>query len=104
MAKVTKKKIKFVPSASEDVVAHRIYVAPDPDELTFASPMVEVTMPDTEVIVPDEFPGFPLRDVEYKIGVTAVDDIGNESDMTIVQAPFDFSAPDAPTGVEILDA
>lgn len=103
MGRVTKKKIKFIASTSEDVAAHRIYVAPAPDELTYASPMVELLMPDVEVIVPDEFPGFPLRDVMYKIGVTAIDDIGNESDMVILDAPFDFSAPDAPTGVEVVD-
>lgn len=104
MAKVIKKKIKFIPSTGIDVLSHKIYVAPDPDELTYASPSVVVDMPKDFVIVPDEFPGFPLRDVEYQVGVTAIDDVGNESDMAVVQAPFDFDAPPAPSGVEILDA
>lgn len=103
MAKVIKKRIKFIPSDGVDVVSHRVYVAPDPDELNYASPMVEVAMPADSVVVPDDFPGFPLRDVQYQVGVTAVDDVGNESDMAIVTAPFDFDAPSAPTGVVIED-
>ena len=103
MAKVIKKRIKFIPSTGEDVVAHRIYVAPEPDELNYASLFVEVQMPADSVIVPDEFPGFPMRDVIYNVGITALDDVGNESDMTMITAPFDFAAPPAPTGVEIED-
>lgn len=103
MAKVIKKRIKFVPSDGVDVVAHRVYIAPDPDELTYASLHVDVPVPESELIVPDEFPGFPMRDVMYSVGVTAIDDVGNESDMAVILAPFDFDAPPAPAGVVIED-
>lgn len=103
MAKIVKKKITFTPSTGEDVVAHRIYAAPAPDELSYNSVFVEVAAPKAEVIVPDEFPAMPLRDVEYKLGITAVDDAGNESDMAQLTTPFDFAAPDAPSNVAVED-
>lgn len=104
MPKVIKKNIRFMVSTDVDVVAHRVYVAANPDALDFTSPMAEVPMPEDKVLVPDNFPGFPLRDTDYQIGVTSVDDVGNESDMTVIQHPFDFSAPSAPSQVWVEDA
>ena len=103
MAKIIKKKIKITPSEVPDLVAHRVYVAFAIEEVTYDSPMVEVPMPKLELVIPDEFPGFPLNDTNYKIGVSGVDDMGNEGDMTIIEAPFDFDAPPVPDGVEIVD-
>ena len=106
MPRVIGKRIEWDVSGTVDVIAHRVYVAPDPDPLNYLSPMVEILMTDTPtnaVVVPGDFPGFPLRDVMYQIGVTSVDDAGNESDMEIITAPFDFDAPDAPTNVRVVD-
>ena len=36
-----------------------------------------------------------------ELGVVAVDHIGNESDMAKLSAPFDFTAPEAPTGLAV---
>lgn len=100
MAKVIPRTIKWDPSAAADVVAYRVYVAKDPMQPDYDSPRAEVA--GTEIIAPDGFPqGTFDEDTLYNIGVSAVDDIGNESDITVVSAPFDFVAPDAPTNVRV---
>ena len=49
-----------------------------------------------EVVLPEQVPSFPIVKGSIELGITAVNEIGNESDMMIVAAPFHFSAPDAP--------
>ena len=51
----------------------------------------------TEVILPDDIPSFPLVTGDIELGVTAVNNTGNESDITKFSAPFDFAMPKAPT-------
>jgi hypothetical protein len=102
MAVVIKKQIQWDPSASPDAVKHRVYIVPQGTTLDYTSPMVEVDMPKVTLDIPDEFPGFPQLDTVYQIGVTSVDDAGNESSMEIITAPFDFDAPDAPTNVRVV--
>jgi predicted transcriptional regulator len=102
---VKQKRIRWTASIAADVVAHRVYVAKDPDMPTYSSLHVEVAMPKTEVLAPNDFPaGTFSEDVVYNIGITAVDDVGNESNMEVASSPFDFIAPDAPTNVIIEDA
>ncbi len=57
----------------------------------------------TELIIPDAWPEFPKESKTYYIGVTARDDIGNESDPFLAQSLFKFTPPLSPStgGVEI---
>lgn len=104
MAKIIKKTISWTASTASDVVSHKVYTAKEVDGVSYNSPNVEVPMPDTQIILPDAFPSGTFgEDTNYLIGITAVDDVGNESDMVEVSAPFDFIAPDAPTGVTVSD-
>jgi len=102
MSKIFNRRISWEPSIAEDVVAHRVYVVQGIEEPTYDDLNVTVNMPKTEVVVPDEFPGFPLYDGEYTIGIVAIDDWGNESDMATATVPFDFIAPSAPTNIKVL--
>ena len=53
---------------------------------------------------PDTIPSFPLIDSEVEIGVTAVNEAGNESDMAKCTATFQFTVPEAPKDLKIESA
>jgi hypothetical protein len=58
----------------------------------------------TDVVIPDEWPEFPTTEGTYYIGITARDEVGNESDPLLSSGHFKLSAPPAPArgGIEIL--
>lgn len=103
MSKVIKKQLKWDAPTEPDVVAHRVYVSQDPTPVDYNSQYHEVPMPKLDLMIPDEFPGFPMGDALYNLGLSKVDDAGNESNMAVLQSPFDFDAPSAPTGFVIVD-
>jgi len=58
----------------------------------------------TELILPDDWPAFPMESGTYYIGITARDDVGNQSDPFLSQGGFKFISPPPPSngGVESL--
>jgi hypothetical protein len=58
----------------------------------------------TELIIPDEWPEFPKEPATYHIGITARDDVGNQSDPFLSQGAFKFISPPPPSngGIESL--
>jgi len=58
----------------------------------------------TDLIVPDEWPEFPTEPGTYYVGITAKDDLGNQSDPFVSSALFRFHAPSTPprAGIESL--
>jgi hypothetical protein len=58
----------------------------------------------TELIIPDEWPEFPMEPGTYYIGITSEDDMGNQSPPFLLSAVFRFLAPLAPVkaGIESL--
>jgi hypothetical protein len=55
----------------------------------------------TALVLPDDVPSFPRVTGQMEIGITSVGRSGNESDMLVVSAFFDFSRPDAPLNVKL---
>jgi hypothetical protein len=57
-----------------------------------------------ELIIPDEWPEFPMEPGTYHIGITVRDCVGNESDPLLLVGQFKFFAPPAPVrgGIETL--
>jgi hypothetical protein len=57
-----------------------------------------------ELIIPDEWPEFPMEPGTYHIGITVRDCVGNESDPLLLVGRFKFFAPLAPAkgGIETL--
>ena len=107
MAKITRRNVRWDPSTSPDVVAHKVYWCEEDNYLDYnISPSVRVDLPKTNLIIPDETPDFPTdADGNFRIGVTAADEVGNESDFIEVgPIPFDFAAPDAPKNLVVEDA
>jgi hypothetical protein len=94
MARIRKRKIRWNPSPAPDVAGYKLYWAVE-GGVNYDCDCAELGRR-TEVILPDDIPSFPLVDGEIELGITAVNEIGNESDMTTFSAPFEFSVPNPP--------
>jgi hypothetical protein len=101
MAKVRKTQITWDAVDSPDVAGYRLYWAVG-GGVDYNSEFLEVGNV-TEIILPDDVPSFPLVAGDIEIGVTAVNQRGNESDMSVFSAPFDFTAPRAPGNIMVKD-
>ena len=95
MAKVKKRRLVWEPSTSSNIVGYKLYWSQE-GKVSYDSPCA-VIRNGTEVVLPDQVPSFPVVKGAVELGITAVNEIGNESDMMVVTAPFQFSVPDAPT-------
>lgn len=102
MAKIVKRTIGWGASTAPDIQGYKIYWSVGVGEaVDYTSAFADVGNV-TSVVIPDDVPTFPIVDDMVTIGVAAYDDVGNESDMTVVtDIPFDFTAPDAPTNVVV---
>jgi hypothetical protein len=98
MAKIKSRTLSFPGSDSPDVVGYKLYIEDVAVELTYASPSFALGMEtrvDLSTIAAD-------KDGVFNIGVTAVDDAGNESDMSVLNnVPLDFMAPNLPGAVTV---
>lgn len=101
MGKVKKKRVRWEPSASLDVTSYRLYWSKHA-EVNYNSDHAELGNV-SEVILPDDVPSFPLVTGDIEIGVTAVNQVGNESDITKLTVGFNFTVPDAPRNLEVED-
>jgi len=107
---VVKRRIwwKPVPEAS----SYKVYVSSnrtllEPDHFSWeTTPGVisKLVTGKTELIIPDEWPEFPMEPGTYHIGITSKDDLGNQSDPFLLSGAFKFFAPPAPSrgGIERL--
>jgi hypothetical protein len=99
MAKVKKRRLVWEPSTSPNVIGYKLYWAEE-GEVTYDSPCAMIGNV-AEVVLPEQVPTFPMVKGAIELGITAVNEVGNESDMMIFDAPFQFSVPDAPTRPEL---
>lgn len=98
MAKIVSRTLTFPGSGSTDVAGYKLYIVDAAEQLTYESPSVDLgpnTTIDLATIASD-------KDGVFNIGVTAYDDAGNESDMSVANSvPLDFIAPNAPGALQI---
>jgi hypothetical protein len=99
MAKIIKRKLRWKASRSSQTTGYKLYWARQ-GELSYSS-AGEYLGQVTEVIIPDGLSAFTPGIGPFEFGVVAVDDSGNESDMTAITVPFHFIAPEAPDEVQI---
>ena len=95
MAKVKKRRLLWKPSTSSNVIGYKLYWAEE-GEVNYDSPCAMIGNV-AEVVLPEQVPSFPIVKGSIELGITAINEIGNESDMMIFATPFQFSVPDAPT-------
>ena len=99
MAKMKKRKLCWKASESRQVVGYRLYWS-EGGEVSYDSPFAALGNV-TEVILPDDVKGFSHNGGPIEFGVAAVDELGNESDLAIFKASYQFNIPLAPEGMWI---
>ena len=100
MAKVQSVNLSFPASDSPDVVGYKLYMEVSPAAVTYESQSFDLG---TETSIDlATLPGMTTLDGGYNIGITAVDDAGNESSMSLIDnVPLDFEAPNPPGAIVI---
>ena len=99
IGKARRKRVRWKPSVSSDVSGYRLYWAVG-RQVNYDSRYVELGNI-TDVTLPDDIPSLIQRIGEIQLGVTAISQAGNESDMTTLSVFIDFRLPEAPRGLEI---
>ncbi len=94
VAKIKKRKLQWTASQSPQVVAYKLYWAQG-EKVSYGSACATLGNV-TEVVLPDDVSEFKPEAGPVEFGVTAVDELGNESDLVTVSAPHQFDAPLAP--------
>jgi hypothetical protein len=102
MGRIKRKKIRWEASSSPDVMGYRIYWSKC-GEVNYSSDYAELGNK-TKVILPDDLPSFPLIAADMELGITAVNEAGNESEMIALKAYFNFTVPAAPSNLRVEDA
>ncbi len=95
-----------------EVSSYEVYVSRDrtllePDRFSWETTpgiISKLVTGKTELIIPDEWPEFPMEPGTYHIGITSRDDLGNQSDPFLLSGAFKFFAPPSPPrgGIERL--
>ncbi len=92
--------LSFPASTSPDVVGYKLYVQEAPDLVDYNSEAHDLGN-ETSVDL-GTLSGMTTKDGTYNLGITAIDDAGNESSMSkIDDVPLDFVQPDPPGQITI---
>ena len=94
MAKIKRRKLKWIASDSSQVVGYKLYWSEN-GAVHYDSPCTLLGNV-TEIILPDDVHSFTPNGGPIEFGITALDELGNESDMITVKAPYQFNVPKAP--------
>lgn len=96
------KKMTWGASPDPDVISYVARWAIPPEVINY-DPVVNPGFAMGKVTQCDlPLPGMPNIDGELSIGLTACDDVGNESDPVEITVPFDFLAPSPPTELQVI--
>ena len=104
MAKLKKAVLNFKPSGSSDVTEYKLYIEESPTEVTYSSQSIDLGYPLIESdgyikIDLSTLPNMTTKDGIYNLGISSIDDAGNESSIMTIgleNVPLDFVAPDPP--------
>jgi hypothetical protein len=94
VAKIKKRKLSWIESGSSQVIGYKLYWSEN-GAVDYDSRNVMLGNV-TEIVLPDDVESFKPGGGPVKFGVTAVDELGNESDMITLQAPYQFNVPEPP--------
>ncbi len=101
MGKIRQKKIRWEASPTPGIATYKLYWSTD-TTIDYSSPSIQVGKVN-EIVLPEGVPSFPLIKGPIALGVSAVNEGGNESDITKMTADFNFVVPDAPKNFKIED-
>ena len=92
--RIKRKRIRWHRSPSAEVSNYRLYWSVG-EVVGYDSESVKLGNI-TEAILPDDIPPFPLISGKVHLGITALSNAGNESEMTKTSASLNFLVPEAP--------
>ncbi len=101
MGKIKNKRLRWETAAGEEATKYRLYWSEN-GTVDYSSNFAEVGVV-TQVILPDDIPSFPRIAGNLELGIAAVNQAGNESDITKISAYFDFTVPEAPKSLVVED-
>ena len=99
MSKMKKRKFRWDVSKSSQIVGYKLYWS-EWGGVDYDSPCADLGNVN-QVVLPDDVAAFTPANGPVEFGLTAVDELGNESDMAILYAPYQFSVPEAPANLVI---
>jgi hypothetical protein len=94
MAKIKRRKLKWIASGSSQVVGYKLYWSENGD--VHYDSQCAILGNITEIILPDDVNSFTPSGGPIEFGITAIDELGNESDMITLKAPYQFNVPESP--------
>lgn len=95
MARIKKRKLVWKSSNSPQVVGYKLYWS-DSGPVDYDSACVKLGNV-TEIVLPDAVEGFEKVKGPVELGITAMDELGNESDLVVLKTPYQFNVPKAPS-------
>jgi hypothetical protein len=100
MGKIKSRKIRWEPSSTPNV-KYRLYwsIAGGVDYHSDHADVGNVT----ELNFPDDIPLFPLTWGRFELGISAINEAGNESELTKATVQVDFTVPEAPKNLRVED-
>jgi Tfp pilus assembly protein PilZ len=101
VGKVKRKRLVWERSLSEKVTKYRVYWSND-GAADYDSDYAEAGDV-AQIILPDDIPSFPLVADEMEVGVSAVSEAGNESEIARITVSFDFTVPEPPRNLKLED-
>lgn len=100
MAKIKTVTISFAASDSPDVVGYKLYVEESPTMVSYDS--LTFDLGNNTSVDLSTLEGMTSKSGVFNLGVSAVDSVGNESDMSLSNdVPLDFVAPNPPGEIVI---
>ena len=99
MAKLKKRKLRWHASSSPQVIGYKLYWSEGGD-VNYDSNQASLGNV-TEIVLPDDVDSFKPGDGQIEFGITSIDELGNESDMITLKAPYQFSVPKAPQDLKM---
>lgn len=100
MAKLKKRKLRWHASSSPQVIGYKLYWA-EGGNVDYNSKQAFLGNV-TEIVLPANVDSFKPGDGQIELGITSIDELGNESDIITFKAPYQFSVPKAPTNLEMV--
>lgn len=94
MAKIKKRKLCWEPSGSPRVIGYKLYWSED-GHVDYNSSFAALGNV-TEVVLPDDLDGYEPGVGSVVFGLSAMDELGNESDIITLDVAHQFSVPRMP--------
>jgi hypothetical protein len=98
IGKVTQRTVRWEPSTGDEV-RYRLYWSMG-GGVDYDSDYADVGNV-TQVTLPDDILSFPLISGEIELGISAVSQAGNESEITKATVHLDFTIPEAPRNLRV---